>query len=767
MTKVRALAEVVESAAEESTSPEGARPSDVGRRAFDRLVSVGVLRPRVVCAGGLVLFLLAAGFALLSRSEFPAGGYSVPGSESSAANTLLLQHLDASGMSIVFEITSSGGADSAQARQRGLEIEAGLTRSGKAGQVLSYWTLPTGPLRAAFRSPSGSSALVVAQVNGTDSTAPIEAHRLAERFAGTRSGTSVQVGGQSIVYYQLNEQNLQDVKRVEFIAVPITLLILVWVFGSLFAAVLPILMAVVATVCTIAALKLMASITSVSIFALSVASPLCLALSIDFTLFMINRYREELLAGRSRFQALHVTLRTTGRTITYSAVVVAASLLAVTLFPMYFLRSVGFAAVISVAFSLLSALIFAPALMTLLGPRLDSMDLRRPVRRLFHRPPPRFLEPTETFWYRTARRVMGHPTVAIVVPVGLLLALAVPFADVHLGYPDDRVLPTSASSRQVGDHLRSQYAVGRYDEVQVVMPHINGILPAALVLYEKHLSTTSDVLGVFGPEGTYVGGSAQRQAAPFRTVAGSVGYFVVLDNFRPLSIRADQELDLLKRVRAPASVLFTGVTAEKLDNVAGVTSRVPLVLALIAVTSFALLFLFTGSFILPLKALAMNLLSLTAAFGAMVFIFQSGHLGGFYTTATGMLTVSIPPLVFCVAFGLSMDYEVFMLSRICEEWTRSSNTLEDSNHAVVMGLARTGKLVATAASLMAIVFACLALGKVSYVRMLGVGLTVTVLLDAFLIRLILAPAVMRVAGRFNWWAPGPIKRWHEQHGFSD
>lgn len=691
-----------------------------------------------------------------------------PGSESARADKILQDHFNAAGMPVIFEVTAADGVDSPAARDRGEQIVRALNASSQASQVLAYWNLPPGEARSALRSNDGKSALVTAQIAGADSYAPGRADAIAKPLVGDRNGVNVKVGGQAIVYREVFQTTLTDAEMIELIAVPITLLVLIWVFGSAVAALLPVLIAVFSSVCTIAILRLLAEVTDVTIYTLTVASPLCLALAIDYTLFIINRYREEVAAGSSRDVAIKKTLRTTGRTVAYSALTVGLSMAAMIVFPMYFLRSVGYAGLISVAMSALGALVIAPALIVVLGPRIDSWDVRKPIRRWLGKPPPRMLQPEESVWYRLSRLVMRFALPLTLLLVVVFLFIASPFLNVRFSLPDDRVLTQSSSARQVGDDLRSGFGQLNTSEVQVALPDVAGTSAARLAEYGSALAAVPGVVSVSGPGGTYVGGRPVSTQTGFGGRSGGVGYFVVDSAIDPVSTAASDQLRLLRQVPAPGAALFTGIAQQYLDNVNGVTSRVPLVLILIAVSTFVLLFLFTGSVVLPVKALVMNFLSLSAAFGALVWIFQDGHLGALNTTAVGSLNISIPPLIFCVAFGLSMDYEVFMLSRIREEWLRTGRTSADNPRAVAMGLARTGRLITTAALLMIIVFATLTgVPHVSFVRMLGAGLTITIVLDAILIRSLLVPAVMRLAGSLNWWAPRSWQRWQERHGLHD
>lgn len=740
-------------------------PAMPDRSVFKRMVALGPRAPRAVIAVAVLTMLVAGGVALLLHTSMPAGGYTDPNSESAHAEQVLAERFGTSGMPLVLLLTAETGADSPQARNRAKQVERDVAMSGHAGPVLSYWNLPPGPQRDALRGKDGKSGLVLATVSGDDGQAPERAGEIAKRISGNRDGVAVRAGGQAMVYQQLTEQSVVDLVRVELVSIPITLAVLIWIFGSAVAALIPVGIALFSTVCTIALLRLLSATTDISIFALSVAGPLCLALAIDYTLFIVFRYREEVARGSTREAALRITMSTTGRTVLYSALTVAVSLAMMILFPVYFLRSVGFAGLISVLLSGVGALVIAPALIKALGPRIDSWDLRKPIFRTFGKSLPTHTEDvTLSFWYRSTRLVMRFAAPAVLLMVAGFTLLATPFLNASFGYPDDRVLPDSVSARQVGDELRSHFPVSAAGEVQVVLPNGMSASAASLADFGSKLSTTAGVTAVTGPAGTFVDGTRVGPPEPGQQVAtGPAARYAISTAVDPISARAGEQLAELKAVPPPSRALFSGIAQQNKDNVAGITSRVPLVLGLIAAVSFVLLFLFTGSLLLPLKALVMNVLSLSAAFGAMVWVFQEGHLGGLGVTATGALVVSIPPLVFCVAFGLSMDYEVFMLSRIREEWLRTG----DNTESVAVGLARTGRLVSTAAVLMVVVFCALATAEVSFVRMLGAGLALTILLDAFLIRLVLVPAVMRLAGRANWWAPAPLRRWHSRHGLTD
>jgi RND superfamily putative drug exporter len=361
--------------------------------------------------------------------------------------------------------------------------------------------------------------------------------------------------------------------------------------------------------------------------------------------------------------------------------------------------------------------------------------------------------------------------------------LGAPFLGVKWGFPDDRVLPATASAHQVGDQLRNDFADDSSTAVTVVVPDVAGLAPDAIERYAAALSRVGDVSAVSAPTGTFVGG---RQVGPPTAPTGSVdgSAFLTVASTAPLfSDSSEAQLDRLHQVPGPdgRSVEMTGSAQINRDSVEAITTRLPWVLGLIAVITFGLLFVLTGSVILPLKAVVLNVLSLTAAFGALVWIFQDGHLNALGTTATGTLVANMPVLLFCIAFGLSMDYEVFLMARIREYWLKlrtggdaTPSGLQairlaraDNDEAVALGLARTGRVITAAAVVMSITFAALIAAQVSFMRMFGVGLTLAVLVDATLIRMVLVPAFMHVMGGWNWWAPRPLVRLHRRIGFSE
>ncbi|MGI9123203.1 MAG: MMPL family transporter, partial [Mycobacterium sp.] len=657
---------------------------------------------------------------------------------------------------------------SAAAKTAGTDIAARLDASPDVLSVSSPWTSP--PAAAAeLLSTDGRTGLIVATMAGGENNAQKYAAALAEPVVGERNGLTIRAGGSAMIYNQINSQTKHDLLRMEAIAIPLSFAVLVWVFGGLLTAALPLIVGLMAILGAMSVLRLITAFTEVSIFALNITAALGLALAIDYTLLIVSRYRDEIAGGATPEAAVRRTMATAGRTVLFSAMTVALSLSALMLFPMYFLKSFAYSGIATVAFAAGAAIVVTPAAIVALGPRLDSFDIRRLVRRVLRRPEPEAKPVQKLFWYRSTKFVMRRSIPVGTAIIAFLVLLGTPFMRIEFGSPDDRVLPKSASARQVGDQLREEFPNNLNTGMSVVIPDADGVSEAELDRYAAELSRVPDVSLVSAPGGTFVNGNkAGPPSAPAGIADGSA--FLSIRSTAPLySESSKNQLDRLHAIAEPGGrkVLVGGLPQISRDIVGAVTSRMPLVLSLIGVITFLLLFLLTGSLILPIKALVLNVLSLSAAFGALVWVFQEGHLGALGTTPTGTLEANIPVLMFCVAFGLSMDYEVLLLARIREYWLESARTKADSDESVALGLARTGRVVTAAALIMAIAFAALIAAQVSFMRIFGLGLTLAVLADATLVRMALLPAFMHVMGRWNWWAPGPLARLHERFGLTE
>ncbi|HET8665957.1 MAG TPA: MMPL family transporter [Nocardioides sp.] len=731
-----------------------------------RLADLGIRAPRRVLGVAGLLLVLGGIFGSTAADHLSSGGFRDPDAPSTKAEEILQKDFRAGDANLIIEVTSPQGVDDAAARERGMAVVRAVERSPYASQVASYWTAPKAQA-ATLRSTDGTSALVVARIAGDDSQAPERTAAITEPLTGTRDGVTVIGGGIGNAYQQVNDQTKKDLATSESVAIPITVVVLVWVFGSLVAALLPLAVGLSAIIGTMAILRALAGVTDVSIYALNMTTAMGLALAIDYSLLMVSRYREETGNGAASDEAVRRTMQTAGRTVLFSALTVGLCLAAMLVFPVYFLRSFAYAGIAVVGLATLAALVLLPALLTLLGPRVNSLDLRAGVRRLLRRPSPVAKPLEQTFWYRFATWVMHRALPVAVVVTGVLVVLGIPFLGANFAYPDDRVLPHSAEAHQVGDDLRERFGSNAASTMIVVAPDV-GDRADEVAGYADRLSRLENVTAVSSAAGTYADGAAVSPADP-SMAKDDATYLVVHTDTDPQSGAAKNLLSRVEDTPAPWPTLVGGQTADNKDSLDALAGALPYALVWIAVALFTVLFLFTGSVVLPLKALVLNTLSLSATFGAMVWIFQDGHLAGLYPdlTTTGYLVPTMPLLMFCVAFGLSMDYEVFLLSRIREAWLASGRTSADNARAVATGLGRTGRIVTAAALLMAIVFASIATSGISFMMLFGTGLTLAVLMDATVVRGTLVPAFMRLASTWNWWAPAPLARLHQRIGLSD
>ena len=743
-----------------------------------RIARLGIAAPRRVIATAALLMVIIGAFGVTVADKLSPSGFQDPNAQSSRAADLLTEKFGRGDVSLVIVLTAPDRYDSPQARAVAQDVIDTLENSGDVATVTSAWTSPPAAA-SALVSADKKSGLIVTGIVGAESEQQAYAKQLTEAIVGERDGVTVRAGGSAMVNLQVTEQSKRDLLLLEAIVIPLSFLVLIWVFGGMLAAALPIVVGVMAILGSLAVLRTVTYFTDVSIFALNLTTAMGLALAIDYTLLMISRYRDELAAGSSRERAVLTTMSTAGRTVLFSAVIVALSMAVMVVFPMNFLRSFAYAGVATVAFAAVAAIVITPAALILLGDRIDALDVRRALRRLLGRPDPVPLPVEQQFFYRSAKFVTKHAVPIGLAVVVLLGVLGAPFLGVRPGFPDDRVLPKSASAHQVGDLLRADFAIDSDSEVPIIITESAGLDPAEIDRYAAELSRVPDVDSVSAPAGTFVGG--QLAGPPVAGTGESAGStLLTVGSSLPLfSESSETQLTRMHEVPSPdgRTVEFGGLAQTNRDSVDAITSRLPLVLGLIATIMLVLLFLLTGSVVLPVKALILNMLSLSAAFGAIVWIFQEGHFGALGTTATGTLVANMPVLLFCVAFGLSMDYEVFLVARIREFWLAAgaagpgtsgrAQTSADNDESVALGLAHTGRVITAAALIMAISFAALIAAQVAIMRLFGVGLTLAILVDATLVRVVLVPAFMHMMGRWNWWAPKPLARLHARLGISE
>ncbi|GAA4681521.1 membrane protein [Phytohabitans rumicis] len=687
-------------------------------------------------------------------------GFFAPGDESAQADRALEERFPAGPPNLVLLVTTPAGVQDAAAVRAGEALTARLSGTPGVGPATSYWTAGRPD---ALRSADGREALVLARLLGDGDDIKATMRQIHPLFSGDQDGLRVQVGGQPAAEREIQKLSRDDLTRAELLAAPLLIVLLVLVFGSVIASLLPGLIGLLAVFGTFAALRLCSAFTDVSIFSLNLATALSLGLAIDYSLFILARYREELGAGRDRPEALETAVRTAGRTVLFSAVTVAVSLAGMALFPLYYLRSFAYAGIAVVLVSGLAAVVVLPAVLAVLGPRVDRFDLR-----FWRRGAP---SPERGAWRRIAEFVMRRPVTIAVVAVVFLLALGVPFLRASFQLPDDRMLPASSEAHRVAEAVRSDFPSPALDALYVTaegLPPGAEAATAALGGYATALSRLPDVASVTTAAGVYAGGARVADApAAARFVApdAQAGWVSVVPTVDQYSAEAERLVRAVRAVPAPFTVQVGGNSAHLVDTRATLGEALPWVLGVMIGAMLVLLFLFTGSVLIPIKAVLCNLLSLTATFGALVWVFSDGHfaglLGGFQVT--GQLEIFTPILMLCIAFGLSMDYEVFLVSRIQE--AHQSGLPNDK--AIADGLQRTGRLVTSAAALLIVVLLANVTSQLTILKMLGLGLGIAILVDATVVRAFLVPAVMRLAGSANWWAPRPLRRFHERFGLRE
>jgi RND superfamily putative drug exporter len=729
-----------------------------------------IRRRKPVLIAAVLLFVVAGAYGGPVSEHLSSGGFDDPASESYKADQQLLDTFGAGTPNFLLLVTApDGDVDDPAVAAAGTALTEELAAEPGVANVVSYWSAGNAP---PLKNDDGSRALVLALIEGSQDEADDRVEQLIPKFE--REGDlDVRAGGFAAVFDEVGTTIEEDLVRAETIALPITLILLLLVFGSVVSASLPLAIGAISVVGTFVVLRLLSTVTEVSIFSLNLTTAMGLGLAIDYSLFMVSRFREELRAGHEPDVAIQRTVRTAGRTVAFSSVTVAASLCALLVFPLAFLRSFAYAGVAVAFLAGAFSVVVLPAILGGLGRRVDSLAIFRRSTEAHD----------EGFWHRMALLVMKRPIRVAVASTAVLLFLGSPFLGIDIALPDDRVQQESAETRQVHDIIREEFSSQEAGTESVVALGIGdpATRTSEIGAYAARLAQLPGVARVDAATGTYCGEGLARDfgCQPGQVVLpggsgryltfssddeGGSTYLNVVPDVEPMSSEGEDLVAAIRDAEAPFPVQVTGMSAQLVDIKDSLFGRLPLALAIIALITFIVMFLQFGSVIIPLKALVLNVLSLSATFGAMVFVFQDGHLADTLSfTATGQIDATTPILMFCVAFGLSMDFEVFMLSRIKEEHDRTG----DNEMSVAFGLEKTGRIVTAAALLISVVFIAFATSDITFIKLFGVGLTLAVLIDAFVIRGTLVPAFMRLAGEWNWWAPGPLRRLHQRIGISE
>ncbi|WP_432904590.1 MMPL family transporter [Micromonospora matsumotoense] len=701
-----------------------------------------VVRARwVVLAVAGVLMAVGATWGVGVFGELTGGGFDDPASESSRTVQRVTAELGRQGADVIVLWSSdTASVDDPEFRDPVTFTVAGLRQRAEVGAVTTWYDAPAPALVAENRR--ATYALV--KLTGGDEDAR-SAQFAALRPALDAPGLRTDVGGLVAFQAEATTQSTEDITRAELLSMPVLLVLLVLIFGGLVAAGTPLLVGGLAILGAFVAVRLVNMVTDVSIFAINVITLIGLGMAVDYALFVISRFREELAAGRTTAEAIRRTILTAGRTVFVSGLTVALAMASLLIFPQPFLRSMGFGGMAAVLIAMLAALTVLPALLVVLGHRVDAVRVPLPWRR-GTRGARRAAGDGGGAWARIARSVMRRPVRYLVGVAVLLAVLATPFLRITFGGVDERVLPADAAPRVVSERISAEFPGGTIAPIEVL---VSGAPADAVRPFADRIAAVPGVTGV------------QVTAARGESTLLSVSY--------PGEPTGDDARDLVRTLRdlpGPdgAEVLVGGRPAADVDLLDSLGDRLPWMALLMAGATLLLLFLAFGSVVLPVKAVLMNLLSIGASFGVVVWIFQDGHLAGLLGfTSTGFIEPSNLILMLAVLFGLATDYEVFLLSRVREEWDRTG----DNTASVAAGLQRTGRIITAAALLLIIVVAGFTTGGMAYIKLIGVGMIVAIVVDATLVRALLVPATMRLLGRWNWWAPAPLARLWARYGLRE
>ena len=729
---------------------------------------------------GLVFIAVSALYGTTVFANLKGGGFFAPNAESTKVMNAMTEKLGRDPSNIVVMFTSKDGSQAtspeyAQAVQSTLDKVKGQPGLGSTS---SFYNTRS----SSFVSNDKQSTYAVIGLTGDEEGYAKTLKRVRPLL--TSDKLQVRLGGQAAVSEEISDQVSSDLAQAETVTFPILALLLVVIFGSLVAAALPLAIGGVAILGAFLILKLASGFTDVSVFAINVITMLGLGLAIDYSLFVVSRFREELVRQNGDVRGSVVkTMQTAGRTVMFSGLTVAISLISLVLFPQMFLRSLGMGGAAAVLVAMLATFTVLPALLAVLGTRVNSLSLWSllPGRRKAHATGD---APQSGFWYRTSEFVMRHPFAVLILVLTPIILVGLPFFQAKLAMPDARSLPKGRESRVVSEMLMNSFPRNETDPIEIVVqtqgPTFDPKNLDALYDYTRTLGAIPGVTTVhslvntldpkteskfayeklYTPESRNGNPVAEQMANSFSK--GDYSVVSLLYKSDPVSQESQNLVKSVRAIKPPAGItaLVGGSPAYLVDFLDSLAGAVPWALAMIIVVIFVLL----GSIVVPLKAVILNVLSLSASFGALVWIFQDGHLSGLLGfTSTGNLDATVPVLIFAIAFGLSMDYEVFLLSRIKEHHDRTG----DTTASVALGVQRTGAIITSAAALLVVVIAGFATGGVLVMKEIAIGLGLAVLVDATLVRMLLVPATMRLLGEYNWWAPAPLMAIYRRLGLSE
>jgi RND superfamily putative drug exporter len=700
---------------------------------FEKLGHVIFKRRKSAVILFIVGILVAGGFGSLAFSRLDSGGYSDPNSDSYKVYEYLTDELKLSDPAVVI-IVDSGATDVTDpvVAQKGVALEKKIAQEVGVTKTLSYWTSGG---EATLKSADGKAAYILVYGDGEAFTP--ESQKLGkvmqEKYDGAYEGLTLYAGGVGVVGHAITKKISDDLKIAELISIPLTFILLVLVFGALAASAMPLIVGVAAILGAFFILYLFTLFTTVSIYALNLTTGMGLGLGIDYALLMVNRFREELHRGKSVEDSIVTTMATAGKTVFYSGMTVLVTLLSLTFFPLPFLQSFGYAGVSVVALAVIGALFGLPPILALLGDRIDKGVVRKSA-----------ITPKEDGrWAQTARLVMKRPVSAVVLSLVILGIMAAPITNIKFSQGDSRMLPADNKAAFATALQAERFPGQTGTPIEIIV--IDGADRLDEInTYTQKLTQTTGIVGVVPP-----------------AVIGKDVRVVAYQAMLPRTPESQELIQNVRKIDSPAGTLVGGVAADYTDSQNGISRTLPWALGWIILSVLVLIFIFTGSIILPIKAVILNFLSLGATMGALTWIFVDGNMqwlvGSF--TVTGTLDTSIVILIAVVVFGLSMDYELFLLSRIREEHLAGKSNVE----SVAVGLQRSARIITAAAVLLAVVFGAFVTSGVTSIKTMGFGVALAVLLDATIVRGLLVPALMRLFGENNWWAPKWMKRFTLHH----
>ncbi|RLK22960.1 RND superfamily putative drug exporter [Micromonospora sp. M71_S20] len=694
-----------------------------------------------VLAAALVLVAVGSTWGVGVFGQLTGGGFDDPASESSRAAERITRELGPQGADLVVLWSSDASTVDQPAFRDPVAATVARLRERPEITSVTTWYDTQAPVLLSTDRRATYALVQLRAADKDDKAAAYEELRPALAAPGVRT----EVGGATAALQESNTQTTKDITRAELLSMPVLLVLLVLIFGGLVAASTPLLIGGLAILGAFVAVRLVNMVTDVSVFAINVITLIGLGMAVDYALFVVSRFREELAAGHDTPAAIRRTMATAGRTVLVSGLTIATAMASLLIFPQAFLRSMALGGMAAVLVAMLAALTVLPALLAVLGHRIDALRVPLPWRRGARGARPAN-GATGGAWARIAHSVMRRPVRYLVGVTVLLLLLATPILRMEFGGFDDRVLPATAEPRVVSERIAAEFPGGTIAPIDVL---VSGASPEQVQPFADRVAAVPGVTGV--------------------QVAANRGASTLLTVTYPGEPTGDAAHDVVRALRdlpppADAEVLVGGRPGVDLDLIDGLAERLPWMALLMAAAILVLLFLAFGSVVLPVKAVLMNLVSIGASFGVVVWIFQDGHFAdllGF--TPTGFIEPSNPILMLAVLFGLATDYEVFLLSRVREEWDRTG----DNTASVAVALQRTGRIITAAALLLIIVVAGFATGEMAYIKLIGIGMIVAIVVDATLVRALLVPATMRLLGRWNWWAPGPLARVYRRFGIKE